>query len=205
MLDEISLEVAVTQLIGVARSGTFSRCVGYHHLAATQPSHGSSARPQPLWGIGSKRFGGRFTPRNSFETICLAEDPVTALAEVSAVLLNPGGGVITLRSLPWVTVTVQGTLLAVLDVSNMGIQAKLGTTSQELTGEWRYTQAGGGEAPTQLLGRVCHKTALFDAIRYPSSKNLPAGRCLAVFTDRLKGPAYLEVYDPNGHLAQRLP
>ncbi len=150
MLDEISLEAAVRQLTGVARSGTFSRCVGYHHLAATQPS-------QPLWGIGSKRFGGRFTPRNSFETIYLAEDPVTALAEVSAVLLNPGG------------------------------------------------QAGGGEPPTQLLGRVCHKTALFDAIRYPSSKNLPGGRCLAVFTDRLKGPAYLEVYDPNGHLAQRLP
>jgi RES domain-containing protein len=132
VLDEISLEAAVRQLTGVARSGTFSRCVGYHHLAATQPS-------QPLWGIGSKRFGGRFTPRNSFETIYLAEDPVTALAEVSAVLLNPGGGVITLPSLPWVTVTVQGTLLAVLDVSDMGIQAKLGTTSQELTGVALHT------------------------------------------------------------------
>jgi hypothetical protein len=67
------------------------------------------------------------------------------------VLLNTGGGAITLPSVPWVTVTVQATLLAVLDLSDMGIQAKLGTTSQELTGEWRYTQAGGGEPPTQRL------------------------------------------------------
>ena len=87
----------------------------------------------------------------------------------------------------------------------MAIQAKLGTNSQELTGEWRYTQEGGGEAPTQALGTICYETGLFDAIRYPSSKNLPGGRCLAVFPDRLKSPAFLDVYDPNGHLAQRIP
>jgi RES domain-containing protein len=204
MLDEKKLNVAIRALKGASRHGPFSRCVGYQHLVPGPKSHRKSSPPQPLWGMGSKQSGGRFTPRNSFETIYLAEDPVTALAEVLGVVLIPGGTIVLL-SQPWVTVAVDGTLLSVLDVSDVGIQAKLGTTSQELSGEWRYTQEGGGESPTQVLGRVCHKTKLFDAIRYPSAKSLPAGRCLAVFPDRLKSPAFLQVYDPNGRLAQRLP
>ena len=35
-------------------------------------------------------------------------------------------------------------------------------------------------------------------------KNPPDGKCVAVFADRLAGPAYLEVFDPFGNLAQRL-
>jgi RES domain-containing protein len=204
MLDQKKLGQALRQLKGTSKQGPFSRCVGYQHLATVTKSGGRQQLPQPLWGLGSKRFGGRFTPKNSFETIYIAEDPVTALAEVSGVLLA-GGSATPLLNLPCVTITVNGRLLSVLDLSDPGIQAKLGTNSQELTGEWRYTQATGIEAPTQLLGRVCHRTRLFDAIRYPSSKNPPLGRCLAVFPDRLKSAAFLEVYDPTGHLAQRLP
>jgi hypothetical protein len=70
------------------------------------------------------------------------------------------------------------------------------SSHQELTGEWRYTQEQSGEAPTQLLGRVCHSTGLFDAIRYPSSKSPFQAACVAVFP---------EVYDPNNLLVQRLP
>lgn len=204
MLDEKKLSQLLRQLKGTPKHGPFIRCLGYQYLATVAKSGRRRRHLQPLWGLGSKRFGGRFTPKNSFETIYVAEDPVTALAEVSGVLLA-GGSATPLLSLPWVTVTVNGLLLSVLDLSDPGIQAKLGTNSQELTGEWRYTQATGIEAPTQLLGRVCHWTRLFDAIRYPSSKNLPSGRCLAVFPDRLKSGAFLEVYDPTGHLAQRLP
>ena len=168
MLHEKKLDAALRALKGVARHGPFSRCVGYQHLAPVPKSRGKSSRPQPLWGMGSKRFGGRFTPQNSFETIYLAEHPVTALAEVSGVLLTTGG-TITLHSLPWVTVTVDGTLLSVLDVSDMGIQAKLGTTSQELTGEWRYTQAGGGESPTQ------NRTVRWNSLSFNQE---PAGRAM---------------------------
>jgi hypothetical protein len=99
MLSEKKLVAAIRALKGVARHGPFSRCVGYQHLALVPKARGKSSRPQPLWGMGSKQFGGRFTPQNSFETIYLAEDPVTALAEVSGVLLTTGG-TITLHSLP---------------------------------------------------------------------------------------------------------
>jgi len=62
-----------------------------------------------------------------------------------------------------------------------------------------------GEPPTHLLGRLCHTSRRFDGISYPSSKNPPSGGCVAVFPDRLRKPAYLEVYDPHGNVAQRLP
>jgi hypothetical protein len=112
MLDEKKLKAALKQLPPTSKQGPFSRCVGYQHLATMPTSRGRGRRPKPLWGLGSKQFGGRFTPKNSFETIYVAEDPVTALAEVSGVLLA-GGSVVPLQSIPWVTVTVNG-LVAVL-------------------------------------------------------------------------------------------
>lgn len=205
MLDEKGLIAALGQIVPKALHGPFSRCVAFHHLVSLRQVQGIARPAQPLWGMGSQRFGGRFTPRNSFETIYLAEDPVTALAEVTHVLRNIRGSSLTLQSQPWVVVTVRGILRSVLDLTEASAVSQLGSNHQELTGEWRYTQEQLGEAPTQLLGRVCHDTELFDGIRYPSSKNLPDGACVAVFPDRLKGAAFLEVYDPNGNLAQRLP
>lgn len=111
----------------------------------------------------------------------------------------------TLRTHPWVLITVEGNLPSVLDLTDANVVSQLGSDHQELTGEWRYTQEQTGEAPTQLLGRVCYTMGLFNGIRYPSSKNSPEGVCVAVFLDRLKHPAFLKVYDPSGNLAQRLP
>jgi RES domain-containing protein len=205
MFDEKGLGAALRLIVPKALQGAFSRCVAFHHLLSIPQVQRIARAPQPLWGMGSKRFGGRFTPRDSFETIYLAEDPVTALAEVTHILRNIPGSSLTLQSQPWVVVTVRGILSRVLDLTDASAVSQIGSNHQELTGEWRYTQEQLGEAPTQLLGRVCYHTGLFDGIRYPSSKNLPDGACLAVFPDRLKAPAFLEVYDPNGNLAQRLP
>ena len=101
-------------------------------------------------------------------------------------------------------VAVDAILLNVLDLTDPSVQRAVGTTRQELTGEWRATQDSGAEAPTQILGRICYESGRIDAIRYNSSKNPPDGKCVAVFADRLAGPAYLEVFDPFGNLAQRL-
>jgi len=205
MLDENGLEAALQQIEPRTLEGPFSRCIAFHFLVSKPEPPSSSAPPQPLWGMGSKRFGGRFTPRESFETIYLAEDPVTALAEVAAIIRSTPGASLALQKQPWVLVTVQGLLQRVLDLADLAVVSRLGSSQSELAGEWRYTQEQAGEAPTQLLGRVCHRTGLFDGIQFPSTKNSPDGMCVAVFPERLKAPAFLEVYDPNGHLAQRLP
>jgi hypothetical protein len=84
------------------------------------------------------------------------------------------------------------------------VQAAVGTNPQELTGAWRQIQALGRLAPTQILGRQCYLSGRFEAIRYPSSKNVD-GVCVGVFTDRLRSPAMIRVLDTHGRLAQRLP
>lgn len=56
-----------------------------------------------------------------------------------------------------------------------------------------------------MLSEPALRSALADSIRYPSAKNQPGGICMAVFPERLTPPAYIEVYDPDGNLAQHLP
>jgi len=129
---------------------------------------------------------------------------VTALAEVTGVLYSSQAPMPRTAQPPWVLITVEGILLRVLDLTDPGIQAAVGTNLQELTGAWRHIQAAGQEAPTQTLGRLCHHSGRFEAIRYPSSKSF-GGVCIAVLTDRLLAPAMIRVLDPHGRLAQRLP
>lgn len=186
MLPESQLRNVLSQVTPRTMHGTFSRCVGYHHVVARPGGTPSAASPQPIWGMGSRIAGGRFTPRGTFETVYLAEDPITALAEVALVIRHSHAPRATFRTPPWVHVAVSGVLGSVLDLTESNVQAVLGTSRQELTGEWRYTQAQDGEAPTQALGRV-------------------EGVCLVVFPERLRPPAHIEVYDPYGNLAQRLP
>jgi RES domain-containing protein len=184
--------------------GPFSRTVALHYLfpkAATVPH----VRPQPLWGLGSKRFGGRYTPKNSFETIYMAKDVVTALKEVQALISISSGPAFMIVTVPWVTVAIQGLLSSVLDLTQSANVEAVGSSYQELTGAWRWVPGQTGEPPTHLLGRLCHTSRRFDGISYPSSKNPPSGVCVAVFPDRLRKPAYLEVYDPHGNVAQKLP
>lgn len=201
MLPESQLRTAVDKLSARPAHGPYSRCVAFHYLVQAP-----GAAAQPMWGIGSFVSGGRYNPPNRFETIYLAEDPITALAETWRVFQHPQAPQgITFRTPPLVHIAIDGVLLNVLDVTDQNVQKAIGTTYQELTGEWRLTQAGGIEAPTQILGRVAYTVGRFDAIRAPSSKNAPGGACVAVFPNRLVGGAYLEVYDPYGDLAQRLP
>lgn len=203
MLPERQLGAALRKIAPVPIHGPFSRAVALHDLFP-KPAPAPRRKPQPLWGMGSKRFGGRYTPKNSFETIYVAKDMVTALKEAQALISIPSGPAFTIVTVPWVTVAIQGFLSSVLDLTQAVNVEAIGSSYQELTGAWRWVPGQTGEPPTHLLGRLCHTSRRFDGICYPSSKN-PPGVCVAVFPDRLRKPAYLEVYDPHGNVAQRLP
>src|SRR5258708_2351308 len=201
MLPEAELIAALRRIPTQTVNGYCSRFVEFRRLIPTLPQ---PSGPRPLWGLGSKRYGGRFTPKGGFETVCLAEDPVTAMAEVRGVLVSSLSSLRTVQP-PLVLITVETILLRVLDVTLVEVQAGLGTNARELTGAWRHLQADGREAPTQALGHVCHESGRFEAIRFPSSKNAPNGICIAVFTDRLRPPSTIKVFDPHGGIAQELP
>jgi len=203
---EDRLRAVLETIDPVALHGPWSRSLGFHLLQ--QPPPGATGnQPRPLWSRGALLRGGRFTPLRVFETLYLACDPYTALAEARFVLHLPAGPPMITNLQPAAIITVDGVLTHVLDLAAPEILTRLGTSVAELTGEWRYTGGIGEIPPTHLLGKLVYESDRFFAIRYVSSKNLPHGLCLAVFPDRLVPGAasFLQVIDAQGYLNQRFP
>lgn len=199
MLPPAQLAEALEIIKLVATHGPWSRAVQYRHLLGPPPGLRGSA--QPLWGGAAKLAGARFTPQGGFDSIYLACHPVTAFIEVSALILLPGGPA-PVCTPPWVMVTVNGVLHNVLDLTDENVRAALGTTAQEITGPWATLP----HPPTQRLGQFAYHSKRVTAIKYPSAKH-PGGLNLVVFPDRISALAgdVLEVFDPHGNLAQRIP
>lgn len=179
--------------------GPWSRAMAPRHLMGG--ARGTSEPLNPLWGGAARLRGGRFTPRNSFDCIYLAWDPVTALAEVQAMAFLTGG-MFAPRTPPWVLMSVDGIVGGVLDLTDDGTLTALGTHLQEITGPWELST----DPPTQSLARAAFDTARIAGIRYPSARHLGKGWNLVVFPDRISASAanWLEVHDPSGSLNQRI-
>ncbi len=210
MLDEAGLREKIPQIARVTAHGFWSRAVRFHHLLGPPP--GASGPPQPLWPGAAAINGGRFTPRGSFGSIYLATDPVTALLEAQATLQNPRGPSFTLRTPPWTVFAVEGVLTDLVDLTDATVQGSLGTNLQELTGAWVLLQDShlrglGPPPPTQRLGQAAYESLVVRGLKYHSVKNLGQGEAIVVFSDRLMADStsYLEVWDPEGVLKQRMP
>jgi len=198
MLPRLQLGAELGTVKLASRHGPWSRAIGYRYLLGPPP--GLTGPPQPLWGGAASLVGARFTPQGGFDSIYLAHDPITAFIEVSALVLLPGGPV-PVRTAPWVVVSVDGILNGVLDLTDSTTLTALGSTAQEMTGNWATTP----HPPTQLLGQLAYDSGRISGIQYASAKR-PGGLNLVVYPDRISVTAgnYLEVYDPHGNLAQRI-
>lgn len=198
MLHGAKLKTALSKVKLISAQGPWWRAVGHHHTLAPPP--GLTGKPQAIWGGSSAIAGARFTPRGGFDSVYLAGDLMTAFVEVQAVALVPGGTV-TLQAAPWTLVTVKGTVTRVLDLTHAGTRSALGTNKREMTGAWLRAK----KRPTQELARAAYDSGKIAGIKYDSAKH-PGGVNLVVFPDRLVASStdYLEVFDPNGHLAQRI-
>ena len=198
MLSEVELGLALPTAKLSATHGPWSRTIGYRHLLGPPP--GESGAPQPLWGGAAKLVGARFTPRGSFDSIYLADDPITALTEVAALVTLPGGPA-PVRVAPVVMISVDGVISRVLDLTDPATLVLLATNEQEVSGTWVKV----ARPPTHVLAQAAYDFGGIAGIRYPSAKH-PGGVNLVVFPDRLGGSSsdYLESYDPEMHLAQRL-
>lgn len=137
---------------------------------------------------------------------------IGALKEVDAILNRTGLPPLTIPTPPWTVFAVKGVFESILDLTDPQIQAELGTSFSELTGQWRVPQARylRGESPlppTQLLGQAAYGTGSILGMKYDSAKNSGEGFNLVVFSDRLKAgrSSFLEVFDPHDLIRQRLP
>lgn len=192
MLDESALAIALTSTPVISWNGSLYRSVDLKYLSA--PHHS----PRPLYSLGTPVTGARFTPRGGPPSLYMAEETLTALAEATLTLTASS------PMPPKVVFSAKASIDAVLDLTQGHVQHMLGTSQKELSGNWRLSNPTGPLPPTQLLGKAVFDSGRYSAVRYSSTKH-STGSCLVIFTDRLKPPSFVEVYDPNGHLKERIP
>lgn len=205
MIQGRALATALSKTPSQSLTRHFYRAADYEAL------HGFHRSPpypavRPLWGLGAPKSGARFTQLGGPSSLYIAENPVTALAEVTRVrayILASGPSEIGPIS-PIVIFSVKVHLETVLDLTLPHVQVALGTSEAELKVAWRLVQSDGRIAPTQLLGQAIFDSGRYQAIRYSSDLS-PGSACLVIYEDRVRHPAYVELYDPNGNLKGRLP
>jgi RES domain-containing protein len=199
MLAPNRLASALTRAKLISTHGPWTRAIAYRHLLPDMPRRGAKLRP--LWAGAAPIRGARFTPQGGDDALYLASDSLTALAEVQALAFLAGGHFQPLTP-PWVLVSVDGVVSRVLDLTDAATRKLCGTTEQELSGAWDSVSL----APTQWLGHMAREAGHITGIRYPSARNRGGGVNLVVFPHRLPltRTDYLEVFDPEGNLQQRL-
>ena len=157
----------------------------------------------PLSAIGSLKAGGRYNIAQKFAAFYTADSPVTALRELK-VLIETAKGLSVSKAPPYVLLSIEYSLEAVVDLTLPVHQTALGTNLQELTGTWLPMSLQGQVAPTQQLGEAAYNSQHIEALKCPSALD-PTAYNLVVFVDKLSPNSFLKVYDDSGTIQAKLP
>ena len=128
----------------------------------------------------------------------------TALRE--ALFLDDAGELRGVPRNPDLILTLECSLLSVLDLTEAGLLEKLGTSYEELTAESpsRFIEnARGQTTPTQQLGSACFRSGHISAIKAPSTAN-QAGFCIDIFSECMFEGEYVRVRDDSAALRAEL-
>ena len=191
MLTGENLQSAVSELPRSAFQTTAFRLV---HIRYSQ---------EPLSSIGSLRVGGRYNIHNQFPALYTSDTPITALRELES-LVETAAGLMAVKSPPYLLLSIECHLNAVVDLTELTHQQNLGTNFQESTGLWKPMQTQGQDVPTQLLGSTAYNSNKIEALKVSSARDSGAYN-LVIFPDRLSSSSSLEIYDPSGTVQARLP
>jgi|SRR5579871_5135244 len=199
-----------------------ARCGQLHR----RPLHGTWIRAlhpryllHPLGTAHTTTHATRFNPGTpadpAFQILYLAEDATVALFEVQALLGSAYPGAASVPSPaggPWSLIAVQVDLQAVIDFTQRASRRLIGTSVQELTGDWRgyalrrpaRLRGGvhGADVPTQRLGRrLVRIRGLEGFLSY--SARIATRRTLMVFPHKMLPGSQLRYQDPatgNWHI-----
>jgi len=162
---------------------------------------GSRFLSSPLASAGSRLRGGRFNPAGEFEVLYVALSVDTAFAERDGLLLTAAGIKAARAVRTGVLLKLGCRLTSVLDLTDQRVRERLAVSLADVLGPWLPWIAASARAtavaPSQAIGRNVHASRRFEGILYPSTKD-PAGRCLAIFPDRLRRPSSVTVQGPDG-------
>ncbi|HEY9861622.1 MAG TPA: RES family NAD+ phosphorylase [Candidatus Obscuribacterales bacterium] len=123
-----------------------------------------------LSSIGSLKTGGRYNQKSAFQALYLADNPVTALLEVEA-LLKTRTELTYVPKPPLIVLSIYYQLNAILDLTHLNNQRSLATNLQELTGNWLLMNAQSQLAPTQILGEAAYSLQSIEALKVPSARD----------------------------------
>ena len=116
---------------------------------------------------GSKKYGGRFNFKGTFEVLYLSCDAHTCIEEVTRATEAAKFNVA--ESLPRTIVGIKLKLSRILDLTNSKVRRAIGIRKSVLIEkDWEQTQGVNVEAITQSIGRFA-KEAGFEAILVPSA------------------------------------
>ena len=186
---------AVSLLPDQPETRTWYRVAGPAYLRSGIATAHTSVTPS--------RFYDPYTATPQFASLYLADNSFVAMFEAQALFGSPltPGGIVPAPAGAWVVLTVRVQLDAVVDLASQASQAVLGTTAQELTGDWRgyrtrshLTPVSGpvGVAPTQLLGEAIFRDARSLEGLLSVSAKLPQHRSLVVFPGHLRPGSFVE-------------
>jgi RES domain-containing protein len=159
------------------------------------------ATPSPLYAAMPGRLGTRYVSSGTgIPSLYLATEVETAHREgnqpfYESLLAMPPGPV----GLVWPdevsVIGVQVRLGRILDVRDVAVQMKLGTSMSELRGPWKRIP----DAPTQRLGAAVEADGEFEGLLYPSARH-DGGSCLVVFPKIVKKGDFVEFRSTTGVL-----
>lgn len=155
-----------------------------------------------LSAVGSYRFGGRYNPAGSFEVLYLADNPVTALEEVEA-LLRTNDDLRGIKGPPRIVLSVECTFQHVVQLDGDALR-DLDLLLEDITRPWRESLRRNQTPVTHQIGQISFQRGNVEALLVPSARN-PTTLNLAVFPDRLLEGSSLRVFDDSGMIDARLP
>lgn len=159
-------------------------------------------RDSPLSAIGALERGGRYNAPRTFPVLYSADSQITALQETEALFITSDGRLRGVPRDPDLILTLECTLLRVLDLTVPDIYADLGTSAEELVSSIpsRFIlNARNKETPTQQLGSGCSRSGRVSALKVPSVAN-PSGSCLDILLESLVAGERVAVLDKSGRL-----
>src|SRR6266540_1018394 len=167
-----------------AWSGTFFRSCAVRY----------AVKGKLLSGLGSKRIGGRWTPRGAFAAVYGSLSPETALAEALAEVRYYGFKDADAMSRVFVAVSCR--LKAVLDITAASHSRSLGVSRKRMRSEdWREAKGHGRESLTQSLARSAFDAGI-EALIVPSAAD-PTGRNIVIFPSNLRAGSRISIVNPH--------
>ncbi|MDP3509025.1 MAG: RES family NAD+ phosphorylase [Candidatus Melainabacteria bacterium] len=191
------LTIALNAVPRTRVSGVFYRSIAEVAMHSLSP-------PQPLFSLGARKTGQRFTPKNGPASLYLSANFETSYIETHGTATSIAASGFAFTPPPTVIVAISVDVEHVLDLTEPTVRDTLGTDEAELAGPWFEQMLTGDLVPTHVLARAAHLSNRFDGLKFNSVQK-PGAVNLLVWPKKLKPPYFVEVNDPSRRLYQRIP